>query len=1063
MKVFIKAAMLSALLLLPLIVGAVDIGKLSYTLNSDKTAIVTGYVGGKDAASGELSIPDRIEYEDDEYAVTVIGKQAFYECSGLTGDLIIPESVTEIGAYSFCGCSGVSSITIPASLTKIGSLAFANCIGLKAVNISDMDAWWKIEFCSDYSNPLTWAGNLYLNGELVADIVIPESITTIPDYVFCGWNGSTTLTIPNTITSIGLRAFSGCTNLTGSLTIPESVTSIGRYAFSGCRGLTGSLTIPNSVTTIGYSAFSGCSGFTGVSITNSITKIEDRTFSGCSGFTGELTIPNSVTEIGERAFEDCSGFSGDLILSKNLVSIGENAFIDCDGFQNIVSLATAPPFIGNKVFSNGIFLDVPLHVADDAVANYRASSGWDKFVKITDMSGKDESVITIHRDDLLNYVINESNMTASVYGAIDVVNYFPNGLTIPEEVVFNSKRYRVTAILYRALAEKKLKGKLVLPETLEIIEDYAFYKNEITELNIPNSVIKIGNGAFEENFYITELVIGNSVEEIGAKAFHDLELNTIKIPRSIKSIGEYAFSLWPTDEPISVYISSLEDFCRINFKGLYASPLTFSSKLYIDGELVTELKIPDTITKINSYAFFAALSFDKVLIPNTVTEIGEGAFSGSYVKSITFPKSLKEVKDDAFSYCEYLENVIFQSPISKIGDRSFSRCPKLKEITIPAAVDSIGAYAFRGDTCLVKVNVESLEQWSNIVFENETANPLYYGAELVINGKKADVIEVPDVATEVKDFAFAGLKTIVEVIIPEVVEKIGTGSFEGCAGLENIKIPETVKSVGEKAFKACTGLAKAILGKVISPLSPSRATESAVEAATVEKLAFDSCTSLVDVVIGANVTMIADSAFTNCGKIARVDCYAMLAPELAASAFEAATQAGATLHVPAGYKDVYEASPVWGKFATIVDDLAVAELLALDAESVMIDENKTRQLALKSAVSGTVTWSSTNEAIATVTANGLVTGIKEGTARIIATAPNGARAFCTVTIVKPNAINGVEADTDGGVSVEGGCIVAPEGSAVYDMNGRRVATTNLPKGIYIVRTPAGRTVKARID
>jgi len=165
-------------------------------------------------------------------SVTSIGAFAFARCTGLTS-LTIPNSVTSIGAHAFYGCTGLTSLTILNSVTSIGAYAFQDCTGLTSVHISDLVAWCNISFLGYESNPLYYAHHLYLNGTEI-----------------------TSLTIPNSVTSIGSRAFAGCTGLT-SLTIPNSVTSIGVYAFEGCTGLT-SLTIPNSVTSIGANAFNGC-------------------------------------------------------------------------------------------------------------------------------------------------------------------------------------------------------------------------------------------------------------------------------------------------------------------------------------------------------------------------------------------------------------------------------------------------------------------------------------------------------------------------------------------------------------------------------------------------------------------------------------------------------------------------------------------------------------------------------------------------------------------------------------------------------------------------------------
>ena len=235
------------------------------------------------------------------YRVTSIGNNAFYKCSGLTS-VVIPNSVTSIGESAFNGCSGLTSVTIgngvtsigdwafswcsgltsikiPNSVTSIGESAFNECRGLKKVHTSDLAAWYGIDFGKDYANPLYYAKNLYLNGELVTELVIPDGVKEIKNYTFYGCSGLTSVVIPNSVTSIGNSAFRSCTGLT-SITIPNSVTSIGNSAFRSCTGLT-SITIPNSVTSIGGAAFYYCTGLTSVTIPNSVTSIGNSAFTNC--------------------------------------------------------------------------------------------------------------------------------------------------------------------------------------------------------------------------------------------------------------------------------------------------------------------------------------------------------------------------------------------------------------------------------------------------------------------------------------------------------------------------------------------------------------------------------------------------------------------------------------------------------------------------------------------------------------------------------------------------------------------------------------------------------------
>ena len=258
-----------------------------------------GYTG----ASGEnLVIPAVFENDGTWYRVTSIDGWAFRGCTGLTS-ITIPESVTSIGPQTFYGCTGLTSISIPNSVTRIGNYAFSGCTGLTSITVADGNTTYHA------------AGNCLIETASKTLIlgcknsVIPTdgSVTSIGSYAFYGCTGLTSITIPNSVTSIGEeRAFYGCTGLT-SITIPNSVTSIGYEAFSGCTSLT-SISIPNSVTSIGEYAFCFCTSLTSISIPESVTSIDGSAFSSCTGLTS-ISIPNSVTSIGYGAFSSCTGLT----------------------------------------------------------------------------------------------------------------------------------------------------------------------------------------------------------------------------------------------------------------------------------------------------------------------------------------------------------------------------------------------------------------------------------------------------------------------------------------------------------------------------------------------------------------------------------------------------------------------------------------------------------------------------------------------------------------------------------------------------------------------------------
>ncbi len=294
------------------------------------------YLNGKRVA-GKITIPDGVakipmfafEELDSITSVTIpdsvtsIGCFAFCDCSGLTS-ISIGNSVTSIDRNAFYGCRSLTSISIGNSVTSIGEGAFNGCSGLKDVYITDLAAWCNIKFDSI---PMSYADNLYLNNELVTNLVIPDNVTSIGNYTFYNCSSLTDITIPDSVTSIGDSAFKYCSGLT-SITIPDSVTSIGYGVFYHCSGLT-SITIPDSITSIGDSAFSGCSGLTSITIPDSVMSIGDNAFDGCSGLTSvtigngitnidnqfnlksltEIVIPKSVTEIENGAFNNCSNLT----------------------------------------------------------------------------------------------------------------------------------------------------------------------------------------------------------------------------------------------------------------------------------------------------------------------------------------------------------------------------------------------------------------------------------------------------------------------------------------------------------------------------------------------------------------------------------------------------------------------------------------------------------------------------------------------------------------------------------------------------------------------------------
>ena len=274
-------------------------------------------------------------------SVTYIGESAFYGCSGLTS-VTIGNSITSIGNYAFSDCSGLTSVTIPNSVTYIGNGIFLGCSGLTSMTIP---------------NSVTSIGNGAFYGcSGLTSVAIPNSVTSIGESAFRGCSGLTSVIIPNSVTSIGDGAFGGCSGLT-SVTVDKNngtydsrdncnaiIETSTNKLIVGCKNTT----IPNSVTSIGDRAFEGCSGLTSVTIPNSVTSIGKYAFYNCSGLTKLVSLAVEPPICGEGAFEKVDKTTCQLLVPEESINKYKTAdqwkeFLNILGYDGVDDVSVDTP------------------------------------------------------------------------------------------------------------------------------------------------------------------------------------------------------------------------------------------------------------------------------------------------------------------------------------------------------------------------------------------------------------------------------------------------------------------------------------------------------------------------------------------------------------------------------------------------------------------------------------------------------------------------------------------------------------------------------------------------
>ena len=398
-------------------------GNLFYTIISTypPQVSVDGHIDGQDA-QGELIIPETVEYGNTVFSITEIGFRAFDGCTGLNGDLVLPNTITRIRIGAFSYCSGFSALHIPNSVTAIEPEAFAACVGFTGQlvipnSVTSLSVYeptgvyylGAFQSCTGFTS-LVLSNSASIIGDycfaectgLTGDLIIPNGVEEIWIHAFANCIGLTGIEFPSSLKGIGARAFFRCTSLT-SLTLPNMILELHNSAFAECTSLNSldlqctsiwpgrgvfskctslpSVFLPEGMVQTGHSSFEQCTSLMEIGLPSTLRVIDEGAFFKCTSLEGVLAIPDKVKRIESLAFYQ-TGYS-QVIFSDSLQYLSEKAFQDMPNLETMVLKSLTPPLfeLGTNQ-SHQIPRDILIIVPCGTLEAYQTAEGWNEFTNI---------------------------------------------------------------------------------------------------------------------------------------------------------------------------------------------------------------------------------------------------------------------------------------------------------------------------------------------------------------------------------------------------------------------------------------------------------------------------------------------------------------------------------------------------------------------------------------------------------------------------------------------------------------------------------------------------------
>ena len=750
--------------------------------------------------------------------------------SGSVAAVVIPATiddvpVTSIGTAAFASNPIPTSITIPASITNIGVGAFAFCPNLKTITMGTPNLYYSSVNGVLYNQSLTTL--IQYPGGLTGSYVIPDGVTNLVAGA-CAGAKLTAVTIVNTVTSIGIGAFSGCASLTTiNVVTPNSFYSgSGGVLFNQGQttllqapgGLKGNYVIPSSVTSIGAGAFQYCSSLTGVTLTTNVTSIGNSAFAA-SGLTS-LTIPGCVTNLGGQVFAGCASLTNALI-SSGVPAIGAGDFGQCSKLTS-VTIAGSVTNLDDNAFANCPSLTNVVFSGNAPAA------------------------------DLTVFTGDANAMVYYLYGTTGWSNPFaglPAALWLPFGYTSVAGGVAITNFIGPGGAV------IIIPPTLgglpvTSIGNGAFEGSGLIGITLPASITSIGNSAFQSSG-LASVNIPCGVTNLGNQAFYESSLTSVTIPYSVITIGSFAFG-------------DCAHLTNVYFMG--GLPF-FANEGIFEGDNVTLYYFPDAGAASEWYYDFYPIPTVQWTPYSYTTNAGGITFtgySGPGVTAFLIPPTINGLPVTGIAAGAFagssLTGFIIPGTVTNLGTNAFANGTNLTSLYFTGNAPAVDSTVFAGDTNATAYYLYGTTGW-NSPFDGLPTTlwlPFSYvtnAGSITLTGctvPAGTAIIIPPTlnglpVTSIASDAFNDLD-LVSVTIPDTVTNLGNDSFS-YSGFGSVTIPGSVLGLGTGVFEDDYNLTNAVI----------------LDGST--SIGFDmffDCPNLVQATIPGSVTNLGTGAFGNC-------------------------------------------------------------------------------------------------------------------------------------------------------------------------------------------------------